>query len=171
MGEVCDNKSIGILVRNGKGELLLIERKKYNFGFAPPAGHLDGDSFENAAKKELEEEVGLTGRSYTLLLEKELQNPCRREGGTHHLWQVFEVGGVENLNIKASEDETKSYIWADIAKLKTLSALLEEFMKKNNFLVDDLPALVAATNNSLDWQENPGLEPPWYILLESLKII
>jgi len=43
-----------------KGEkLLLIERAKFPFAYAPPAGHCDGDDFEFTAKKELEEEVGL----------------------------------------------------------------------------------------------------------------
>jgi len=56
----CDHTGVGIHVwRNGK--LLLIERKKFPFGFAPPAGHVDGrQSFEVAAKRGVERRSRLT---------------------------------------------------------------------------------------------------------------
>lgn len=68
MSKLCDNKSVGMIVwRNDK--LLLIERKKPPFGFAPPAGHVDDDkSFEVAAKRELKEEVGLDTDNLELLI-------------------------------------------------------------------------------------------------------
>ena len=68
MSKLCDNKSVGMLVwRDGK--LLLVERKRPPFGFAPPAGHVDEDkSFEVAAKRELKEEVGLEADSMELLM-------------------------------------------------------------------------------------------------------
>lgn len=169
--KICDNKSVGILVRNGRGELLFIERKKYNYGFAPVAGHLDGDQWEAAAAKELAEEVGLAAGSYKILLQKSLQNPCKREGGTHHLWRVYEASGMESFDIKPSEDETKSYLWVDSGRLRALAARLEEFMSENGLSLGDLPAVVGATNMSSFWRANPGLEPPWYVLLKELKII
>ena len=46
----CDHTSVGILVWKDS-KLLLIERKNFQFGFAPPAGHLDGDFYEEAAKR------------------------------------------------------------------------------------------------------------------------
>ena len=59
MANQCDNTSVGMIVRNDKDELLLIERKNEPYGFAPPAGHVDDHgSFEDAARAELEEEVG-----------------------------------------------------------------------------------------------------------------
>jgi len=171
MAKICDNKSVGILVWNENGGLLLIERKKYNFGFAPPAGHLDDDSWEEAAGKELKEEAGLKSQSLKPLLEMELQNPCRRSGGDRHLWRVYKVEGLENQNITLSADETKSYLWADAAKLRALAARLEEFARESCLSFDHLPILVAATNESSSWMKNPGLEPPWYLLLKELKII
>ncbi len=43
MPKICDNKSVGIIVwRDNK--VLLIERKKFHFGFALPAGHLDDNA-------------------------------------------------------------------------------------------------------------------------------
>ena len=78
MAKKCDNKSVGMLVWRDGG-LLLIERKKPPFGSALPAGHIDGDnSFEESAKRELQEEVGLETQNIKLLIEGRKENPCRR---------------------------------------------------------------------------------------------
>lgn len=78
----CDNKSVDVLVwRDGK--LLLIERMKFPPGFAPPAGHIDEfSSFEEASKKELMEEAGLTTTTLRLVAEERKNNMCRRDGGS-----------------------------------------------------------------------------------------
>ena len=56
--KLCDNKSVGMIITRDEN-LLLIERRKPPFGFAPPAGHVDDKgSFENAAREEVQEEVG-----------------------------------------------------------------------------------------------------------------
>lgn len=39
MPKICDHTSVGMFVWRG-GKLLLIERAKFPFGFAVPAGHL-----------------------------------------------------------------------------------------------------------------------------------
>jgi ADP-ribose pyrophosphatase YjhB (NUDIX family) len=171
MPKVCDNKCAGMLVWD-RGKLLLVERKKYNFGFAPPAGHLDGMIAELASQKELEEEVGLRVEEQTLVLEKDIPNPCRREGGGHHRWFVYDIARW-NGSVRPSEDETKQYIWADPIKLKSLADKLEGFTKANgmDLTEENLPILVEAVNRSPEWQNNPGLEPPWYFILKKLKKI
>ncbi|MEK9177792.1 MAG: NUDIX hydrolase, partial [Patescibacteria group bacterium] len=59
MSKICDHKSVGMFIWNDD-KLLLIERGKRPYGFAVPAGHVDGDkTFEIAAIRELKEEVGL----------------------------------------------------------------------------------------------------------------
>jgi len=81
MTKTCDHTSVGIIVRQGD-KFLLIERMKFPFGFAPPAGHVDGDeSFEIAARRELTEEVGLEAVSIKLLFEGRKENVCRRHDG------------------------------------------------------------------------------------------
>ena len=102
MPKLCDHKSVGMLVwRNGN--LLLIERRKPPFGFAPPAGHIDGDnSFEEAAKRELREEVGLKVKNIELLIEGRKDNVCRREDGSWHYWKIYKIEA--NGEVKRSED-------------------------------------------------------------------
>ena len=77
----CDHTSVGVLIWKAR-KLLLIERKRPPYGLAPPAGHVDDHgSFENAAKIEAFEEVGLRVENLTLLGEGKKSNPCRRPNG------------------------------------------------------------------------------------------
>ena len=78
MEKVCDHTSVGIMVWRGD-KLLLIERAKFPKGFAVPAGHVDGDAtYEDSAKRELKEEVGLDAMGLRLIAEGRKENPCRR---------------------------------------------------------------------------------------------
>ena len=51
MVKKCDHTSVGMLVWKNK-KILLIERKKAPFGFAPPAGHVDKSVFLKKRQKE-----------------------------------------------------------------------------------------------------------------------
>jgi len=162
------------LVRNGK-KILLIERKQYNYGFALPAGHGDGDDPLTCAKKELGEEVGLTMVRGEIVLSMALPNPCKREGGTHHDWSVVEAVKWEgNVNINQPDDEAKSYLWADKNRISEHSKDLEDFVA---FVVGielspkNLSQIVKATNERPEWKQCPGLEPPMYFLFKELGIV
>lgn len=155
MPKLCDHKSVGMLVwRNDK--LLLIERRKPPFGFAPPAGHIDGDnSFEESARRELKEEVGLEAKNLQLLTEGRKDTSCRRKDGDWHYWKIFKVetGG----DIKRNKDETKQ------ADFYTKSGLLALGIKTEKYLRGDI--------KQKDWEKSPGLEPVWYKWLKELNII
>lgn len=171
MSKPCDNKSVGILVRN-HGKLLLIERKQYNFGFAIPAGHCDSDNPLTAAKKELSEEVGLTTHALEERLRMRLQNPCLKRGGLHHEWFIFEAVDW-NGELLPSQEETKSFLWADRAAIAALAEKLREFAAQHEIPLDTecLPQLVTVTNEDPAWQKQPGLEPPMYFLFQKLGIL
>ena len=151
----CDHTSVGIHVwRDDK--LLLIERKKFPFGFAPPAGHVDNrPSFEVATKEELEEEVGLRVKNLKLIFEGRKDNPCRREGGTWHYWKIYnaEVEG----EIQRSLEETKQAGWYSKEEIGGLANRTEQYL--------------AGKTSEDEWQKSPGLEPVWYEWMKELKII
>jgi ADP-ribose pyrophosphatase YjhB (NUDIX family) len=154
MVKICDHTSVGMMVWN-EGRLLLIERKKFPFGFAIPAGHVDGDAtFEIAAKRELGEEVGLEALKLELVLDIRKENPCRREGGTWHHWKVYttEVSG----ELKRSLEETKQARWFGTEEIKGLAAKTERYLRKDI--------------SEADWEANPGLEPVMYELFKELKV-
>src|SRR3989344_1947787 len=124
----CDRTSIAAIIKDldcrnsSLDRILLIERKKYNPGFALPAGHEDGDGAEKALIKEIAEEVGLVVNFARLQLMMTLNNPCKREGGTFHRWSIFNVVKWHG-EVKKGDEEVKSYVWAD-------SEMIKEFARR-----------------------------------------
>lgn len=144
----CDHTSVGMIVRQDN-KVLLIERMKYPFGFAPPAGHIDGDkSYEIAAKRELSEEVGLETTDLKLMFEGRKENVCRRQDGAWHYWKVYEVkfAGI----VTRSEDETKRADWYSIQEIERLMERTKLYLQ--------------GEVSEEDWEKNPGLEVFWYNL-------
>ena len=86
------HKSVGAIIKNDKGEILLIERVRLPFGWAIPAGHVeDGEDWEAAIRREVLEEVGLTITENKLLFTDFLDwNKCSR-GVVGHDFRVYEV--------------------------------------------------------------------------------
>ncbi|MGB8346588.1 MAG: NUDIX domain-containing protein [Ktedonobacteraceae bacterium] len=154
---VCDHTSVGILVWRGN-ELLLIERRKFPYGFAPPAGHVDGDpTFEFAAWRELEEEVGLMATSFRLVAEGDRPNRCRRVNGTWHHWKVYRAQVEGGQPVRASIAETKQTGWYTREKLADLARRTEQYR--------------AGLISEERWQAAPGLEPVWYDWLTHLGVL
>lgn len=151
----CDHTSVGLLVwRSGK--LLLIERRRPPYGYAPPAGHVDDHgSFEDAAREELREEVGLKSAELRVVAEGRKDNKCRRPGGDWHYWKIYEAG--VSGDVKASPDETKSTRWADRRALEQMADRTRQYL--------------AGSVNQAEWERSPGLEPVWDGWLKELRII
>jgi ADP-ribose pyrophosphatase YjhB (NUDIX family) len=137
-------------------KLLLIERMKYPFGFAPPAGHVDEDkTFEAAAIRELREEVGLKSDNLELLTEGRKENKCRREGGDWHYWKIYKIEA--DGDVSASRDETKQFGWFSKDELKELAKRGKSYQ--------------AGEITDEEWVKNPGLELVWLEWLSKLEII
>lgn len=155
MPKNCDHTSVGMLVWQND-RLLLIERKKLPFGFAPPAGHVDDKgTFQKAATEELFEEVGLRAQALELLTEGGKNNPCRRQDGTWHYWKIYRV--VATGAIQPSSDETKQAGFYTKKNLQHLAKKTEQYL--------------AGQISEKDWENSPGLEPVWHEWLTELKII
>lgn len=154
--KVCDHKSVGILVWNRR-KILLIERRRYPFGFAPPAGHLDGDvSYENAAGRELFEEVGLHADKLYFAWDGELQNPCRRPGGSWHFWKVYTAfhSSGEFVHNPLEAKQAQWFVWEDIHRLVDRS---------NKYLKGEI--------SEEEWQYYPGLELVWLEIFKHMSYI
>ncbi len=155
MSKICDHTSVGMLVEK-EGKILFIERRNKPFGFAMPAGHVDGDvTYEIAAERELREEVGLIATKLELVAEGRKENPCKREGGTWHYWKVYKVS-VEG-ELERSQEETKKVFWASRDEIKKLALRTEEYR--------------AGKISEEEWEKNPSLEPIRYDWFHELGII
>ena len=132
MAKICDHTSVGMFFWKGD-KLLLIERKKFPSGFAVPAGHVDGDaSFEESAKRELKEEVGLDTTVLTLIKEDRKENHCRREDGNWHHWKLYKTEVIGD--IKRSTDETKQVGWYAKEQIEELARKTEKYNRKAVFI-------------------------------------
>ena len=173
MAKICDNKSVGQLLYHDR-HLVLIKRKNYPQAYALPAGHLDGDEFLAGALRETEEEVGVIVTENKLVWKGLVANPCKRDGGTYHEWEVYKAQSWKG-EPKAGSD-AKEFLWVLPAELKRLAERTEYFIKK--YQTDDVGALTKAIfgdpaekKTDPEWIAEMGLEPVWYFILKELKIL
>lgn len=112
------NKSVGAIIKNEKGEILLIDRVKPPFGWAGPAGHIEEDeTSEEALIREVKEETGIQVLEYDLLLHEFVQwNECSK-GGKGHDWYLFGVKEWEG-EVKSNVEEAKGIKWVGKDQLK-----------------------------------------------------
>jgi 8-oxo-dGTP pyrophosphatase MutT (NUDIX family) len=118
---------------------LLIDRKRFPFCWAGVAGHIEeGEKPEEAAKKELREEVGLKAKKLKLVLKKRFYpNPCRR-GGKSHFWWVFKTEWAGKVQV--NKKEVKEYRWltkeqlAELMKSGKLELVWEKIFNKIKIL-------------------------------------
>lgn len=171
MAKKCDNKSVGMRFEKD-GKILMIERKKYNPGWALPAGHADGFSPEETAIKESSEEVGFVPCKIEKVYEATLPNTCKREGGTHHEWYVFDVLEWSG-ELKIEPSEVKKAEWKSKEEIAALTKQLEDSASGYglSLTLGDLPEIVRKTNEDDEWKKSPGLEPPMYFIFKELKMI
>jgi len=171
----CDNTSVGVIARDDLGRILLIERKKFPFGWAPPSGHCDGKFYPVACFNEFEEETGLrvVGAPKPLIPKNSRKRFKCRRGGQYHDWQIFEVNWRGEL--RPSQDETKNAKWHTLAEICELAEKTRNYIGRMRALSN--PAIPSSAANSTmevlenEWQSNPGLEPVWYEFFQELKII
>jgi ADP-ribose pyrophosphatase YjhB (NUDIX family) len=119
--QCCDHTSVGILVYNGAGELLMIERGSFPYGMAIPAGHVDAyASYEQAALAEVREEVGLQILNLKLVAEGRRENPCRRPGGDWHYWKIF--SGHASGEVALDGREVRCAEWCSRERLAEIAS-------------------------------------------------
>lgn len=158
MSKICDNKSVGVIVTDVDGRYALLKRANFPIAIAPIAGHIDNHgTAEQAAVNEAEEELGLTiepsDLALTTIAGRRVENHCRREGGNHHVWSVFEANQFLG-DITPDPDETQGARWYTKKELQKLA--------------DRTKAYKAGKLSETEWQQNPGLEAVWLDFMTEL---
>lgn len=173
MSKICDNKSVGIIITDDSGKSVIIERGNYPEAFAPIAGHVDGMAEDEAARNEALEEGGLALGKSVKVFEEDLPNPCKREGGNHHFWTVYESHDWSG-ELRASSDAKKAH-WMTPEDIRRISLRTEYFIRKYGIGYEDVNGLTRAIfgnpeNKSTDpeWKTEMGLEPVWYYIYKKL---
>ena len=83
--------SVGAVIKNSKGEYLMLYRLVKPIGLAMPAGHVEsGEEPGDAIRREVLEETGIRVINMTRRWEQIVSVGCSR-GILTHIWHVFEV--------------------------------------------------------------------------------
>ena len=107
------HESVGVFMVNAENQILLFERTNYPFSFAIPAGHLDVDETPlAAAKREVEEEVGVSLSSIVLIAEEDVVESCRG-GSDHHRWHLYAARYISD-EVPAVIEEGRSAAWVPV---------------------------------------------------------
>lgn len=114
-------KSIGVIVKNKDGEIILLDRRKGVLGWACPAGHIDSEeSAEVWRDRELAEETGIVlAGEVELVLRADINNACKRGFGEHE-WFVYSAKADDDrLELKEPESH-KGIGWFKPEEIKGL---------------------------------------------------
>lgn len=159
MEKYCDNRSVGVILTNDHNEYALLTRGRFPIGIAPPAGHIDGHgSPEQAAIDEVGEELGVAlaidGLRRSAIMNRRVENVCRREGGDYHIWNVYEACVDKGTVLLPDPLETNGAKWYTDDEV----ALLAERTRLYS----------AGKVSDGEWAARPGLEPVWLDFLQEL---
>ena len=171
---VCDYTSVGALARNFEGKILLIERKKFPFGWAPPSGHCDGKTYPVACFNEFEEKTGLKviGAPKPIIPKNSRKYFKCRRGGEYHDWQIFEVSWEGSL--VPSVVETNGARWYTTEEMKVLADKTAKYLYRMKLAEKaEEPSWTKGIQKSIEkeWQASHGLEPVWCEFFHELGII
>lgn len=166
-GPVCDNTSVGVIIEDEAGRLLMFDRARFPIGTAPAAGHVDGHGgYEAAARTEVEEELGLTVVELTPAVHWShpdrrgmwRRNACRWHPGPRgvgHEWKVYHA--VVTGELQPSAWETKNTRWIDRYDLPALADRTHAYAK----------GLISAA----EFAASPGIEPVWVRFLVEAELL
>lgn len=167
---VCDNKSVGVIIEDNDGNVLMLKRARFPIGISPVAGHVDDHgSPEQTATDEVQEELGLNVRPEDLLAteiqSRRVDNQCRRPGGDHHYWWVYKAKKFSG-ELHPDKDETLGARWYSPEELRGLAnrtQVLEDGLYHEEKLTSPsgLPYFSTQRNE-------PGLERVWLDFLTEL---
>lgn len=167
--KVCDNTSVGMIVRNQHGHIAVIERRNFPLAYALPAGHCDGDSYPQAAIREAKEEIGVEAISQEKTWGGTFSNPCRRQGGSHHDWQIFEV--KEWHGTPSAGSDARTLIWLPENSILSLARRTASISKKYWQTGQSHLELTRHLASDPEWQNYPGLELVWCNILTMIGIL
>jgi len=157
----CDGNSVGVVPRDPDGRILMITRNLAPSGIAPIAGHVCDEiptlTHLGAAIVETQEEVGLTvwPEDLALIYARDLPNRCRRipAPSLSHDWRVFSATRWTG-ELTPSERETRGARWYELAEVQALA--------------ERTVAYAHGDVTEKEWQAEPGLEPVWCDIFETI---
>ena len=119
--------TVGALVVNTKGEVLIVRSSKWNNKFTVPGGHIElGERAEDAIKREVREETGLDVEPVKLLLLQQAIYPANYHKHEHFIFMDY-LCQTKGSDVKLDGRELQEYLW--VRPEKALELDLEEYTR------------------------------------------
>lgn len=127
-GQVYPEPTVGALIVNKEGKILLVKSHKWFDKFTLPGGHIElGETMVEAVKREVNEEVGLDVQVGHMLLMQEAIFASEFYKKRHFIFFDFACRSKDG-QAKLDQDELQDYIWVYPGAAYNLK--LDSFTKK-----------------------------------------
>jgi len=127
--------TVGALIVNSNGEILLVKSYKWGSKYTVPGGHIElGERSEVAVRREVKEEVGLEVEPVRILLVQEAIFPADYIKHEHYIFLDY-LCRATSSTVKLDGKEIQDYVWTapnDALQLELESFtrnLVEEYVK------------------------------------------
>jgi nucleoside triphosphatase len=123
--------TVGALVINDRGEVLLVRSFKWGDKYTVPGGHIElGERAEDAIVREVKEETGLDCTAIELVIVQQAIYPRDYHKHEHYIFLDYTCK-ARNSNVRLDGRELQSYVW--VKPEDALKMNLEEYTR--NFVV------------------------------------
>lgn len=116
--------TVGATILNSEGKVLLCKSHKWDNAYVIPGGHVElGETMEEALKREVMEETGLTVYDVKIVgMNESIFHPSFHE--KRHFVFVNFLCRTNEADVKL-DDESENFIWADLNEIEQYD--LQEF--------------------------------------------
>lgn len=127
-GQAFPEPTVGALIVNNEGKILLVKSHKWFDNYTLPGGHIEvGETAIEAVKREVKEEVGLNVDVGNMLLMQEAIFAPEFYKKRHFIFIDFACRSL-NGQVKLDQDELQDYTWVYPGAAYNLK--LDSFTKK-----------------------------------------
>jgi nucleoside triphosphatase len=131
MPQLYPEATVGALVVNKDGDILIVRSSKWHDKFTVPGGHIElGERAEDAIKREVKEETNLDVQPIKLLLVQQAIYPHHYHKHEHFVFMDY-VCQAQSSEVKLDGTELQHYVW--VKPEEALKLDLEEYTR--NFVV------------------------------------
>lgn len=131
MVQLYPEATVGALIVNQNGEVLLVHSEKWGEKYTVPGGHIElGERAEDAIVREVKEETGLDSEVAELLILQQAIYPKDYRKHEHYIFMDY-VCKAKSWDVKLDGRELQSYVW--VKPEDALELDLEEYTR--NFVL------------------------------------
>jgi nucleoside triphosphatase len=131
LAQLYPEATVGALIVNGKGEVLIVRSKKWGDKYTVPGGHIElGEQAEDAIVREVKEETGLESVPIELLIVQQAIYPKDYHKHEHYIFMDY-VCKAASSDVRLDGRELQTYVW--VKPEEALNLDLEEYTR--NFVL------------------------------------